>query len=177
MAPTAQLGTLFTTEGDVQAYLGVDAEALRLTDQGESSPTATELNYLIINGINWATSRINMYCQFRYDAADLAQSWLVNDWATIFAARWLCSRRGNPVPQSLEAMYKEAIEDLKRVRAGQYDIPDIGTRSPAHPAWSNQIVRQQYWLKRLRVETPISDNTPTSYPQSIDFATQGVMEI
>lgn len=177
MAPVAQLGTLYTTRGDIEAYLSVDGEELRLVDQGESSPTTDEINYLIIQGINWASSRINMYCQFRYDTVDLAQSWLVNDWATIFAIRFLCSRRGNPVPSSIQALYDEAIADLKSIRAGQFDIPDIGTRSPAHPAWSNQIVRQEYWQKKLRVETAISDKSPTSYPQAQDWASAGLFEI
>lgn len=177
MAPTAQLGTLYTSRGDIEAYLSVDGETLRLTDQGEVSPTTDEVNYLVVQGINWATSRVNMYCEFRYDVADLAASWLVNDWATIMAIRFLCSRRGNPVPDAFQQLYKEAIDDLKSIRAGQFDIPDIGTRSPAHPAWSNQIVRQEYWQKKLRVETQISDKTPTSYPQNVDWATQGYFEI
>ena len=177
MAPAAQLGTLYTTEGDVQAYLSVDGENLRLTDQGESSPTTAELNYLLIQGINWATSKINLYCEFRYDAVDLVQSWLVNDWATILAVRWLCSRRGNPVPASIKELYDEAIETLKEVRAGALAIPDIGTRSPSHPAWSNQVVRQEYWQKKLRVETAISDARPQSYPQAADWATEGTFEI
>lgn len=177
MAPTAQLGALYCTKDDVDALLSISGEQLRLTDEGEAVPTVPEAAYLAANGINYATSRVNFYCQGRYDSDQLAQSWLVNEWATIIATRWLCSRRGNPVPESIEAMYKSTIEDLQNVQAGVLFIPDIGQRNPSGPTWSNVIVRPEYEFRKIRVERPLSGEPPSSYPQKIDYASQNSYEI
>ena len=166
----------YCVEADVQALLSVDGEQMRLTDAGEDYPTATEAAYLTTQGINWASSRINMYCLTRYDASQLATSYLVNEWATIFAARWLCSRRGNPVPKAIQDLYDEALEDLKQVRMGQLDIPDIGQRDPGYPAWSNMTVRPEYLYRKVRREQSISDTSPTTGRTVVDLPSQFLIE-
>src|SRR5260370_36205889 len=103
-----------------------------------------------------------------YKAADLGTDWMVNVWAPLMASGWLGARRGNGVPASIEAMYQDALKDLKQVRAGQYQL-DLCLREPAWPAWSNLRVDPRYRLRQLRVERPISENTPTTYAQNIDW--------
>lgn len=166
----------YCTEGDVQAILSVDGEQQRLTDTGEVVPTSTETAYLTTQGINWASSRINMYCEPRYDPTQLQLSYLVNEWCAIFAARWLCSRRGNPVPKSVADLYEEAVNDLKAVRVGSLDIPDIGQRDPGYPAWSNITLRPEFLYKKLRRETPISDNSPTTGRSAVDLPGAFIVE-
>ncbi len=177
MPPTSQLSILYCNEADVQAILSVDGENLRLTDQGESSPTPTELAYLTVNGINYATSRVNFFAQGRYDATALQQSWMVNEWASIVAARWLCSRRGNGVPASLKEMYDEAMKDMEWVKKGEFQIPDIGSRNVAWLAWSNVIVRPEYIYRKIRVERPLSEQTPVPYFQATDWSSLLYFEI
>jgi hypothetical protein len=170
--PLAPLAILYTSEPDVQALLSVDGETASLDDNSDGTVNSTELGYLTFQGINWATSRINFYCQQLYDAVDLATSWSVNEWATILACRWVRSRRGNPVPQSLQRLYDEAIADLKMVRAQQAIVPDIGYRNQIAPAWSNMRLNPGYWARKLRVERAQSEPTQAQHSRDIDWSAE-----
>lgn len=172
MAPAAALDNLYATEADVQAFASTDGESLRLTDQGEVSPTVTELAYLTTNGLSYATARINLYCLGKYDSSELAKSWLVNEWCVIITCRWLCQRRFNPVPESLQKQYEETIKLLEQVQAGVYQLTDIGQRNASGPTWSNVIVRPEYEMRKVRVERPISGRDSVSYPQQIDYQSE-----
>lgn len=167
--PTA-LEILYCTRADVEAILSQEGVELRLDDDGSGQVASTELARLTTQGINYASSRVNFYCLAKYEASELAKSWLVNEWATIIAARWLCSRRGNSPPESLENLYEQVLEDLKGIRSDEAQIPDIGPRDAAWPAWSNISFDTRYQLRRLRVERPISEQTTPNYPQHRDVA-------
>lgn len=173
MAPPA-LSYVYCTEQDLQSLLSPDGEIGRLDDQNIGVVNQTYLT----NAINWATERVNLYCLPRYNAIDLAQSWLVNNWAVICAAHWLSTRRGNPVPHSFDDLYEEAIEDMKLIQKGQAQIPNIGLRTSAWPAWSNVRVDVLYTLRKIRVERPISETKGTNpdYYQSQDWAANFIVE-
>lgn len=156
--PTA-LATQYCTRSDVESVLSVAGVALRLDDDQNATESATETAYLTTQGLNWATSKVNDYCEGRYDIADLAANWTVNEWASILAARWLCLRRCNPIPESVQALYEEAVEQLQQVKAGQYDLGDAAERTTKGPAWSN-LRLSLHRVRKLRVERPISEKTP-----------------
>jgi hypothetical protein len=172
----AVLAQTFCTEDDIKHLLSPDGELARLDDDGDSYVNAYE-QVTVTSAINYATTRVNFYCQVLYDSDQLATSWLVNEWATIIASRWMCSRRNNPVPTSLEEMYKAVIDDMKLVRAMQMQIPDIGYRNATWPAWSNISKSDGYRYRKLRVERPISEKSPTQYPQSPDWNAEFTWEI
>ena len=174
MAPAA-LSTLYCTEEDLQNLLSEEGERLRLDDQGDGYLNALERTALT-KAISYATTRVNFYCQPLYATADLSTSWLANEWATIIATRWLCTRRGNPCPDSIQKMYDEALEDLQAVKAGSHQIPDLGYRNVAWPAWSNVTVRPEYHYRKQRVQRPISEQTPTQYPQAPDWQAEFFFE-
>jgi Protein of unknown function (DUF1320) len=170
---------IYCTEDDVESILSVDGLGTRLDDDntGDYSPPP-DLDYLINQILPWASAQINCYAAGLYSPVNLAQSWTVNRWCAIIAARRLCMRRGNPVPKSLAEDYKETMEELASVRRGDLPIDPniIGYRNNMSFAWSNVTMQPGYRLRKVRVETQISDPTPTSYPQSIDWRTQFLYE-
>ena len=172
--PTALTYT-YCTEADVQALLSADGTTARVDDNGDNSQSATEAGY-ITSAINWATDKINFFLLPRYSAPNLSTSWVVNNWAVILAARWLSMRRGNPPPGSVNQLYEEAVEDLKLVHSGAYEIPGIGTREVLWPVWSNVRVDPLYILRKIRVERPISEKTSTPYPQNRDRVADNIVE-
>src|SRR3990172_5840484 len=167
--PTA-LATLYCTVAEVEACLSVVGVDERLNDSGGpgGTPTGTEDNYLAIQGLNYAASRINMYCLAHYSKGSLADSQIVNQWAVCIAARWLSKRRGNPAPAGLEEDYKEMMEELKEVKRGNLDLNDVALREPAWPYWSNMKVDTRYRVNQSRVVRRTSEDSPMDYAQKID---------
>ena len=171
----AAQANLYCTQLDIQHLLSVVGTTARLDDDDTGTIT-TDQQLGMQQAMNYATARVKFYAQPRYDDIGLASSWMANEWATVIATHWLCTRRGNPVPDSLkELMYGDGtaanrgvMGDLSEVRKGIGKIPDIGTRNVEWPAWSNMRVDPAYRLRKIRVERPISENTPTQYPQQID---------
>lgn len=174
MAPTALTYT-YCTEADLQALLSEQGTLNRVDDNGDNAQSATETGYLD-KSISWATDKLNFYLLARYAADKLATSWVVNQWAVIFAARWLSQRLGNQPPGTINELYDEAIEDLKLVHSGTYEIPGIGTREVMWPAWSNVRVDTLYTLRKIRVERPISEKTKTDYAQHLDRVAEHLVE-
>lgn len=167
--PTA-LEYLYTTRADIDALLSSDGVDLRLDDNAGGSVSATELAYLTTQGINYATDRVNNYLMGRYAPVNLYASWTVADWTTILAARWLCSRRGNDVPKSLERMYKETVEEMEEVRTGAMALAAIEEYVINAPAWSNVRVTPHSRMKRLRVERPLSERTAPGFSRrNVDY--------
>ena len=171
MAPTALTYT-YCTSADLEALLSVDGLTNRVDDDNTGTQSATEAGY-ITAAINWATARINFFVASKYDKADLATDWVVNQWCVVLACHWLSTHRGNPAPGSFKDAYKEAIEDMKSVRAGENQL-DLGLRTAAWPAWSNMRRDIRYPLRSLRVEKGISVHgrgaKPSSYSQNTDRA-------
>jgi hypothetical protein len=115
-----------------------------------------------------------MYCQGRYGDAEIAANWMVNEWATVIAACWLCSRRGNPVPDSLKFLLKGddgkggAMADLEKVRSGRLPLPGAPTRGPEHPSFIAVTVNPLYRLKQIRIQPELSERVVAQHPTSID---------
>lgn len=166
----------YCSETDIQALLSVDGETGSLDDDNDGSLNPTEEGYLA-QAINWASDKVNFYCLSRYAASDLVNSWLVNNWCVILTAYWLSTRRGNPSPGSFADLYEEAIKDLEMIRKGEAQLPGIGLRTAAWPAWSNVRVNQLYALRKIRVERPISEQSPAKdYYQQQDWAANFIIE-
>ena len=134
-------------------------------DSGVNAATGARL----LVGARKGTSRVKLFCNSRYDDSQLALSGSALDWATIVAARFLCTRRAQGCPKSLQADYDETMELLKMVQAGQLAIEDIGTRGVDWPSMTNIGVRPAYNGMQARVEPNISEQTPTAYSQYVDW--------
>lgn len=119
--------------------------------------------------INRASRRADFYLNRRYDPAGFAgNDWVVEATADL-AAVYLCRRRGNPVPASMQEAYDETIAELTEVKAGSADVPELTPRRRSAPQLSNVRVKrtptQHVVVNRGR--SPNRDR-PTGYPQQID---------
>ena len=95
-----------------------------------------------------------------YPPAVLANAPILREWTTVIAARTLCTRRGNPIPDSLEMRYQEIIDPrsgfLTQVFTGIIALVDangsiiIGKPSSA-PVMSNLRIDRRYPNKSVRV--------------------------
>lgn len=160
--------TVYCTEADVDMLLSTSGTLSRADDDDTGHRTATESGY-VTKAIAWATGRCNLYLT-AYPFNQLANSYLVNQYCAIIAAYILSCRRGDPVAGSLADLYEEVMEDLKGIKAGNLQLPDVGLRSGAWPAWSNVTVTVLDTIRRVRVQRPISEKRggPPDYQQTID---------
>lgn len=153
----AALSYVYATEADVLALIGAEGEQGRLDDDGSGTVSAGEQAYLT-KALSWASGRVNQHCLGRYEASELAASWVVSWWATVIAAYWLCCRRGNPAAGSIKSLYEEAMAELKSVQSGEQPLADAATRASNFPSWSNVTVdRFGHVLRRIRVQRATSD--------------------
>ena len=134
-------------------------------DSGVNAATGARLAV----GTRKGTSRVKLYCNSRYDDSALVLSGTVCDWATLAAAKFLCTRRTQGCPKSILNDYEEMLEELRMVQNGQLNIEDIGTRGVDWPTVTNVIVNPAYDGMRARVQPNISEQTPTSYSQYLDW--------
>lgn len=141
-------------------------------DSGVNAATGARL----LVGCRKGTTRIKLYCNARYDDSQLKLSGSICDWATTVASKWLCQRRAQGCPKSIQADYLEALEELRMVQGGQLQIEDIGTRGVDWPSMSNITVNPAYDIMRARVEPNISEQTPTVYSQFIDWNSAAAFE-
>lgn len=135
----------------------------------------------LVKGCNYGTTQVQLYCLNRYDDlqlfANAQQNGSVNRWAAALATRWVCRRRaGSPSKQILEEC-EEVMEELKGVRLGQLCIDGIGTRTSGWPFLSNVTVDHAYDYACVRVQSPISEGTPTQYGQYIDWNSALLIQI
>jgi hypothetical protein len=134
-------------------------------DSGVNAATGARL----VVGTRKGTSKVKLYCNQRYDDSQLVLSGTVCDWATTVAAKFLCTRRAQGCPKSIQADYDEAVEEMRQVQSGQLSVEDIGTRGVDWPTVTNVIVNPAYDGMRSRVQPNISEQTPTAYAQFIDW--------
>ncbi len=106
-------------------------------DSGVNAATGARL----LVGCRKGTSRVKLYCNKIYDDSQLKLSGRVLDWAAICAAKFICTRRAQGCPKSLQADYDECIEELRMVQNGQLTIDDCATRWVDWPSDTNITVR------------------------------------
>jgi hypothetical protein len=166
LAVSAPVGALSLTVAPIGTAIAAGAQA---TDNGVN----VWLGSLLLKACRYATTQVKLYCTNRYDDSDLAnnasENGSVNRWATALATRWLAKRRYQAAPIGIEEDYRDAMEELRQVKAGQLCIEDIGTRTSGWPFMSNITLIDTYSFTKARVETITSEPTPTQYPQFVDW--------
>jgi hypothetical protein len=179
MAPPTFLAPAlpYCDESDIQDVLSTIGETGRLDDNDDGTIDPTEQGR-VQKAIFYATARVNFYCASRYATADLATCWTINNYATVLACVWLSRRRGNPPPAGLLDLEEEVLTDLKEIRSGDAQLPEIGLRTAAWPAWSNVRIDSLYSLRKVRVQTGVgmSEQTPTPYRRNVDWPSVYVVE-
>lgn len=169
LTAAAVLGSTALSVAALDTAINAGAQA---RDSGVNAATGARL----LVGVRKGTSKVKLYCNSRYDDSQLRLSGTVCDWATVAAARFLCTRRAQGCPKSIANDYDEAIEEMRMVQAGQLAIEDIGTRGVDWPSMSNITVNPGYDGMRARVEPNISEQTPTAYSQYIDWSSAMLLE-
>lgn len=176
MPPTTPPTYVYTTREDVESLLSADGLAGRLDDDASGGVVSSELAHLT-QAIRWATARINMHL-VSYSFPELAQSWLVNWYATVIAAHMISCRRGNPAAGSLQDTYEGVMEDLARLKTGEFVLPDAALRDSAFPAWSSlSAPRLGARVQRLRVQTSLSSKRGNRSGQAIDLPAQIIGDV
>ncbi len=169
LSAAAAAGAVSLTVAATPADINAGATAL---DNGGTSYLAS----LLIKACKWATVEVNQYCAWRYDYNQLAQSNSANQWATVIAAWWLGVRVYRAAPTHIESMYQRVLDQLGEVKSGDQQVADCLPRTAEWPFFSNVTIDLSYTVRKVRVESQISEPTPTQYPQAIDYNSALLME-
>lgn len=173
--PTA-LTYQYTSSEEIVALASQFAVNTRLDDNDDVAVQATELVRLTTNIVNYATSEINLFVGERYTMAALAESWFIHHAATVRGAVFLCQRRFNSVPESLEDEWVRIERLLQRIHDHKLSLADIPELESDQPIMSNVTIDDRYRVRRIRVQRPISDNRQSPYPQRNHWPSEFTVE-
>lgn len=160
-----------TTALDVAERMSQRGLSLRLDDQ----PGA------ITQCLARATNKVMMKLLPVYRQEDLVNDALfggmngtggmTKDLCTDAAVCEVARRRGNAVASTWKDICKDNQETLQQLHDMQEFLPGVNTGCVQYPATSNLHYDPSYVFRRLRVETQISDQPPTSpgYAQAQDW--------
>lgn len=175
MPPTSQT-YLYTTQAAMEDLLSAEGVESRLDDDFSGAASAEEAAR-IAQARNFATERVNLYVGGLYpDPSVLETSWTAHRWATFLGACHLCKRRGEPVPASLLEACAEVMEEMKAVRDGELVIPDVGQGAANWPTYTNHRNDPRFRLRQVRVQRPISEQSPVFHTQQIDYPAEYTWE-
>lgn len=156
----------------VSALTAAISSGAQARDSGVNAATGQRLVVACRKG----TSKVKLYCNGRYDDSQLKLAGSVCDWATVYAAMFLCKRRAQGCPRGIMSDWEEALDELKMVQVGQLQLEDCGTRGVDWPSMTNVTVDPAYDFMRARVESNISEQTPTVFGQYIDWNSAAWLE-
>lgn len=161
----ALISTTYCTIHDVERKLS----AYGVTAWSDHDDDGTRDVDVIEDAINQATEEMNAYLFEQYTESDLAGSTLVNRWCVTVSIYFLCSNRGNPIPDSIAREWERLMDPeegiLVRVKHGRYDIPRLNKRADMRPTWSNQRVDRRWYDSTVRVTKTNSSDAPTELTQ------------
>jgi hypothetical protein len=168
LSAVAQVGATSLTVAALANAINVNAKAV---DTGVNTAAARRL----LKACEYAKGEIDDYCTTRYDESQLLinaqlRGGSVGRWATTLAAFWICRRRRQGPSKGLMAEAEDVRDKLERVRASQYNIAYIGTRTTGYPFISNVEIDTRYEIGKVRVIAGLSEGTPTNYGQLVDWS-------
>lgn len=173
LAQTAPLGATSLTVQALQPGRNGQPSQVNQGAIAKDSGVNLALAQRLVKGCQYGTTQVKLYCCSRYEDSDLqlnaGEHGSVNRWATALASRWVCSRRGQAPPKWVAELAEEALDEMKQVRVGMLQIEDIGTRTACWPFLSNLTLDVGYCYRKVRVESPLSELTPTQFPQAVDW--------
>ena len=152
--------TVYCSIADVQRFLSSQA----VSDFADHDGDGIADDDVVEDCINEATDEINGSCLQQYTKTVLEGQAQVNAWCKKMAARFLCERRGNPVPDSLEREFERIAGPggfLDRVSRNRYQIADAPKRRELVPTVSNLKVDRRFRYSKLRVIRPTSSKAAT----------------
>ena len=147
----AEMERLFSAQG-VTAF--ADHEATGFRDDTVVDDCANQASYEVLN-----------YAGQRYSQTALYGHSTPRGWATLFACRLICIRRGNQPPDSFETEFLRIMELLKQVPSGGYKFFGLAERGDLRPTWSNVQVDRRHRHSTIRVTQTNSSSAPTVLSQ------------
>lgn len=114
-----------------------------------------------------ASVEVYSYLGTLFDDATLAASEVVQLYATDIALWFLCARRNNPIPGTVQSRYDDAIQRLQAIRLGQMTLPDAAMSAGTAPSMSNQRVKMHPY-PHVVTRDPTTGMVAPSYPQRRD---------
>lgn len=155
----------YTTEAAMQRYFSASGTLAFSDHDGD----AIEDDGVIDDCINQATEEIDGYARQRYSQAGLSASTLINRWATTIACFFLCLRRGNAPPESLQMEYDRLLAQpnglLPLIAAGKYSLPGVALIADLRPTWSNLRIDRRWPNSKVRVTRSNSSEAPSTLSQ------------
>lgn len=107
-----------------------------------------------------ASAWVRLFLGSRFTEADLAANAWVGYAARAFGVYYVCLRRNEPIPSSVQQERDEYQKTLERINSGELQLPGVG-QAPSIPRVSNQSVVLDRFPS-LRVSRPQS--TPPAAP-------------
>jgi phage gp36-like protein len=150
--------TVLTTRARVERLVSA-AAVDAFTDHAEVDDDVVD------DCIEQASGEMLMFLHDRYEESALEATALVNHWCSVWTARLLFIRRGNPVPESLQAEYERVVAYLEKISAGTMNIAGLTLRGDSRPTWSNLRVDRRYPQSKVRVSRNNSSDAPTTLSQ------------
>jgi phage gp36-like protein len=138
------LAVVYCDVEDVERFLSVQG-VTAFSDHNETGAPDDDVTH---DCINEATLEIDYYCRQRYGQAVLATNDWVAEQSKVLATYFLCGRRGNTIPESLQRRVDKLYEQLQAILDGG-SIP--GAESHSRPAFSNLTVDRRYHRSKVRV--------------------------
>lgn len=113
--------------------------------------------------IEEASSDIIGACFPRYTEAGLSASRWITRRAIWLSAYYLCIRRNNPCPKSLQKRYDEIQDELTAIRDDGRAVPNASEAKENVPVVSGQRVSMAPIPNRITTEPSRSTGTPEDY--------------
>jgi phage gp36-like protein len=152
------LSTVYCTVEDMErlfSTVGVTA----FSDHDEDTTRDVDV---VEDCINQASQLLDFYLRHAHSQAQIASSTLVNRWCTVMAVRYLCQRRGNGVPESVELEWADEIKPLlEELRKDREALPGIDREDEDYMTMSNLRVDRRFNTSTIRV-TPSNSSRPST---------------
>lgn len=161
----ALLADVYCTEAEVIRFFSANG----VTDHADHDDDGTADVGVVDDCINQAKVELDLFLLERYDETTLVASNLVNRWSVVVATRFLCQRRGNVVPDSIEREWTRLTDPrdglLVRISEGQINLPGSALRADLRPSFSNLTIDQRHRRNTVRVTPTNSTDAPTALEQ------------
>lgn len=114
----------FSTVADVEDILSVEGVSYRI-DDNENGHISDDDTLHITKAIDYADWKIKFYLKLKYLDTTLDSSAFITFCSAWLAAKWLCRRRGQSVPESVMEATDEIEEMLVDIKHGKAAIPEV----------------------------------------------------
>lgn len=170
------ISPVYCTEAELNRFLSANG-VIDFADHDDDNVADVGV---VDDSINQATEEIDVWARQRHTQAQLQTSTLINRWCVVIAARFLCHRRGNVVPDTIEREWERLADPetglLVKLSQGRVQLPGIALRDDLRPTWSNLKVDRRFRHSKIRVTSSNSSDAPTALTQDTELDPPSVLD-